>query len=100
MGVKVWLPLGHAPRRAPNTEREQLMQRLYEARYLVPGAEDLELNYLRDLVQACEEKKQKQDEVDKIKAVAAAKMLNEMSPEQRRGALREFLAWRKRRRGH
>ena len=78
MGIKarIWLPLGHAPKCAPKTEREQLMQRLYEARYLVPGAEDLELNYLRDLVQACEEKKRKQDEVDKIKAAAAAKMLD------------------------
>ena len=76
------------------------MQRLYDARYLVPGAEDLELPYLRDIVQAAEEKKRKQDEIDKIKAAAAEKILNEMSPEQRKGAISEFMRWRKRRRGH
>ena len=99
MGAKIWLPLGRAPTRTPKTEREQLMQRLYEVRYLVPGAEDLELSYLRDIVQACEEKKRKQDAEDKVKAAAAGKLLDDMDPAQRQGALKEFLKWRKRRRG-
>ena len=74
------------------------MQRLYEARYLVPGAEDLELPYLRDLVQSCEAKKRKQDAIDAAKAEAGKKILDAMDPAQRKGALKEFLTWRRQRR--
>jgi hypothetical protein len=54
--VKLWLPLGAAPRHAVRDEREELMQRLRDIGVAVPGAAELEVQQLRDLVQWQEER--------------------------------------------
>jgi len=90
---RIWLPFNAAPKTTPKTEREDLMQRIDNCNYLIPGAEDLELSQLRDLTQYVEYKTA-QEKMSRIAAGAA--IAAQMSPEQVKGALREYLAWRNR----
>ena len=50
MGARLWLPAGIPPRPFPRDERDVLLNRLWAARYLVPRAETLEIQHLRDIV--------------------------------------------------
>ena len=90
-----WLVTG-AINPFPRTERDHAINELHSLGYAVPGAEDLEIQHLRDILQACREKKAAQDEAD---ARAGEEIFTRMSPEQRKGAMKEFIAWRNRRRG-
>jgi len=54
--MELWLPI-RSQLRPVREERDLLLNRLVELRVLVPGAKDLELSELRDLVQWQEERK-------------------------------------------
>ena len=90
--MRIWLPLGK-PKPVPKTERDQLLNQIYEANYLIPGAEDLELAQLRDLV-AYIEHKVLEEKMARVQAGAA--LAAQMSPKQVALALKEYLKWRKR----
>ena len=98
MGSRLYLPTGPAnePYPFPQGEREELLNRLWRTRTLLPGARDMEIQQLRDYVQA-QEQKQSSGHYDRV---APAKKTEPLSPErlaQVRGALREYCAWRRRR---
>ena len=57
------------------------------------------MKYLRDLRDSCKEKKAKQDEVDKKAAEAGRKAVEAMDQKQVQGALKEYLDWRRKKRG-
>lgn len=80
----------------PKTERDYVMAELRELGYAVPGADDLELSYLRDILQACRAKKTAQDEAD---ARFGEEIFDKMDPEQRRQAMKNYLEWRRKRQG-
>ena len=80
----------------PKTDRDHMINELHELGYLVPGAEELALSQLRDILQACREKKAKQDEAD---AAVGEEIFDNMDPEARRQAMKDFVVWRNKRRG-
>ena len=93
---RLWLPTGSKPHPFPSGEREELMNRLWTARYLVPGAKTLELSELRDLVQFAEGRNQERLNVEEAKVRAGAEIVSRMPKEQVVGALREYARWRRR----
>jgi hypothetical protein len=94
MGKRIWLPIGAQPHPHPRTKKDHLINRLWELKYVVPGVEDLEEAYIRDLVQMAEENAKKQAEIDHAEAEAGRLILESMDPAQRMGAIREFVRWR------
>lgn len=92
--TRVWLPTNDAPVPFPRTEHDRLRNEIHELGYYLPGAEDMDIGHLRDLVQAYREKKKIQDEED-VKAGEAAVAL--MSPEQIKGAVAEYIKWKRKR---
>ena len=84
---------------APLDEKDHLLNEIKELGYFIPGARDLELPYLRDLRDSCKEKKANQDKVDRKAAEAGRKVVEAMDPKQVQGALKEYLAWRRKKRG-
>ena len=80
----------------PKTERDHIMVELRELGYAVPGSEDLELSYLKDILQACRAKKAAQDEAD---AKMGEEIFDRMDPEQRRQAMKDYIEWRRKRQG-
>ncbi|KKK46663.1 hypothetical protein LCGC14_3162990 [marine sediment metagenome] len=95
---RFWLPPGPI-NPAPKDEKDYLLNEIKELGYFIPGARDLELQYLRDLRDSCKEKKAKQDEVDKKAAEAGRKAVEAMDQKQVQGALKEYLDWRRKKRG-
>ncbi len=98
--TKLWLPTHQyaKPYMSPQNEREDLLNRLWETRTLMPGAEDMELGELRDRVQA-QEGKETQGHYDKR---FPSKRAAPMGSDERRhavGALKEYAAWRRKREG-
>ena len=96
---RLWLPTGSKPHPFPSGERDELENRLWEARYLVPYAKALELSELRDLVQFAEGRNQERLNVEEAKVRAGAEIVSRLPREQVIGALKEFAAWRRRRTG-
>ena len=90
--AKLFLPVGSKPSLYPDNERAELMNRLWDARYWVPGAKDMEIQQLRDYVDYAEYRVKEDEEKE---AKLAAEKINKMSPEQVRGALNEFFEWRR-----
>ena len=95
MPPRLWLPMGSKPCPFPNGERDELMNRLWDAKYLVPGAKMLELSQLRDLVQYAEERNQERLNAEEAKIRAGAEIVSRMPREQVVGALKEYAAWRR-----
>lgn len=98
MGQRLYLPMGarNGPYPFPQNEREELLQRLYKTNTLLPGSRTMEIQALRDYVQAQEAKVQ-QGHYDRV----APTNPNTVTPEQvkqARGALKEYLDWRRKRR--
>ncbi len=97
---RLWLPTHQyaRPHMAPQNEREDLLNRLWATRTLIPGAEQMELPELRDRVQA-QEAKQAGGHYEKRAPVRrkAPMTANEMA--NARGALKEYSAWRRKKRG-
>jgi len=95
VGARLWLPAGLPPRPFPRDERDILLNRLWTARYLVPRAETLELSHLRDIVNYAEERTRQ--ELERQRRIVTPPQ--KMSREQVKGALKEYLDWRKRKTG-
>ena len=93
-----WLPPGPL-NPAPKNEKDYLLNEIRELGYFIPGARDLEIPYLRDLRDSCKEKKRNQDETDEKAEEAGRKTVAAMDPKQVQGALKEYLAWRRKKRG-
>ena len=95
MGTRLWLPVGTPPHPFPNSERDELMNRLWNARYHVPGADRLEIQQLRDYVAYAEERTRQ----ELARRSRIAQPPNTMDRNQVREALKAYLAWRRKRRG-
>lgn len=99
MGERLWLPIGniYKPYLNPQTEREELLNRLWELRVLIPGSQDMPTGQLRDYVQWQERKANdlKAKEAKKL----AAQATSQIDPMQRRDALRDYINWRRRKQG-
>lgn len=91
-----WLPGGYGKRlkTRPRTEKDFLLLELEQLGYFMPGAEDEEASYLRDVVARCRSQKRRQDEADER---AGREITDRMPPAQIRGMVREFVEWRRRR---
>lgn len=98
---RVWLPIrdrmmpGQAkvPYPYPQNEREELLNRLYKTNTMIPGSRAMEIEELRDRVQA-QEDKIRQGHYDKV----APSNQSTVTPEQvrqARGALKEYADWRR-----
>lgn len=96
---RLYLPIGSKPHLVEDTERQRLKNRLWELRVLVPEADQLELSHLRDIVQSQEHKIAAQQARESALVNLGQQIVNAMSPEQVKGALKEFLDWRRKRQG-
>ena len=94
MGERVWIVGGDKPHPFPKTERDHLCNELWELKYIVPDAETIELEYLRDIVDMAREQAAKQAEIDRAEAEAGLAILMSMNREQQLEALRAFTKWR------
>ncbi len=90
----LYLPIGsqHKPYLNPQTERENLLNRLWEARTHIPGSSNMDLSQLRDYVQR-QEFKQKEEMI--VNAKKQHIMMSEYEHAQSVGAIKEYLAWRR-----
>ncbi len=95
---RFWLPPGKL-NPTPLDEKDHLLNEIKELGYFIPGARDLEIPYLRDLRDSCIEKKKDQDEADAKAEEAGRQTVASMDPKQIQGALREYLKWRRKKRG-
>lgn len=89
--VQLLLPRKSIPYPFPQDEREELMNKLYHLRVMVPGANDLEIEHLRDLVQY-QEKKANDKVAQELKSplVIPTKLTVDKKEE-----IKELLKWRK-----
>lgn len=92
MGRQLILPTQHRPYLFPQTERENLLNRLWDARTMIPGSRTMPLSQLRDYVQR-QEFKLKEEVAQKAKEVQRKVSIYEH--QQTVGALKEYLAWRR-----
>lgn len=97
--VKIYLPTHQysGPYPMPQNEREDLLQRMYNTRSLIVGAEDMEIEELRDLVQA-QEGKGKEGHYDKVMPMHKGAVKGSVDYIQAQGALREYATWRRKKR--
>jgi hypothetical protein len=80
----------------PQNEREDLLNRLWDTRTLIPGAEQMELSELRDRVQA-QEGKMSEGYYDKKAPAKRKAPMTAKEMADARGALKEYSDWRRRR---
>lgn len=99
MGKRLWLPVGSRPHVAPQDERAELENRLWELRRYVPGSRQLELQQLRDLVQWVEHTHAEDEAREAAQVALGRQLVDGMTPMQRRDALKDFLNHRARMRG-
>ena len=90
--VQLLLPRKSIPYPFPQTEREELMNKLYHLRVMVPGANDLEIEHLKDLVQYQEKKAA--DKAAQSPLVIPTKLTADKKEE-----IKELLKWRKKKFG-
>lgn len=93
MAAQLILPTGIKRYPLPRNEREELLNRLYELRVLLPDAENMEVQQLRDYVQwqeyrAAERARQAAQEIARTPRYSREEIV---------GALKEYFAWRRRR---
>ena len=98
---QVWLPTGqvHRPHLNPQSEREVLMNKLWDMRYLVPHADKLEVQQLRDIVEACERKNKDRNAQVVRDQAAALERLSKVNYAEVAEGLKEFFAWKRRKLG-
>jgi len=96
--AKIYLPIGHKPT-PPKTKREEYMHRIWDARYILPGAEKMELSLVKDFADFAEERYAEDLAIEELKVAKGKDIVDNMSREQTKGALREFLNWRARKKG-
>ncbi len=96
---KLWLPTHQyaRPHPSPSSEREDLLNRLWETRTLIVGVEDMPTEELRDRVQA-QEGKMAEGHYDKRFPSKRTAPMTGKERRQASGALGEYAKWRKRRR--
>ncbi len=75
------------------------MNRIFDARYVLPGAEDMELTELKDFVQFAEERYAEDLRTEMMSILHGKEIVDKMEQEEAKGALREFLNWRAKKRG-
>ena len=94
--VKLYLPTHKyaGPYPMPQNEREDLLQRMYNTRSLIVGAEQMEIEELRDHVQA-QEGKMKSGHYEKVMPMHKGAVEGTVDYIQAQGALREYAAWRR-----
>lgn len=94
--VKFYLPRHQyaGPYPFPQNEREDLLQRMYNTRSLIVGARDMEIEELRDLVEA-QEGKTKEGYYEKKLPSHRGAIKGTIEYKQAQGALREYAAWRR-----
>jgi hypothetical protein len=92
---RIYLPIGARSKPYPNpqTERENLLNRLWEARTVIPGAREMSVSQLKDYVQR-QEFKLKEEMI--VNAKKQQRIISAYEQEQARGALKEYLAWKRR----
>ena len=97
---RLYLPTGSKPFPfATDDERELLINRLWELRYAVPTARQMDISQLRDYVAYAEERVIEDAEADKKEEAAARKKMKGMSQKQVVGAMKEFLNWKYKKEG-
>lgn len=98
MSKRLFLPVGanKEPYPFPQDEREELLNRLWKTRTLMPEARTMELSTLRDYVVAQEEKT-RQGHYDKIAPAKRTKPNEGKEYENAVGALNEYIRWRNKR---
>lgn len=96
--ARLYLPIGPntEPYPNPQTRKQELLNRLWRTRTLIPGARSMPEIELRDYVQR-QEFKLKEETVKKVKEVQKQVSLYEY--QQTIGALKEYITWRKRKKG-
>ena len=94
MSPKLYLPIGTKPFIQPRTEREELVNRLWNARYAVPGAKQMEIEQLRDFVDYAEGRAAE----DNAK-IALEKTRTKQDIDNAVAFLKEYQAWRNKKRG-
>lgn len=95
MCARLFLPLGK-PYPYPTSNREELLNRLYQTHTLMPEARTMPLEQLRDYV-VMQEEKQRQGHYEKIAPAKRTEPMSDKQYEQTVGALREYLDWKNRR---
>lgn len=93
--VRLYLPIGarNEPYSYAKNEREELLNRLWHARTMIPGSGTMPISQLRDYVHR-QEFKLKEELIQKTKKIQ--KQVSVQEHEQTIGALKEYLAWRRR----
>lgn len=87
--ARLYLPIGRRPFSNPQNEREELLNELWDLRVSLPGAGQMETEFIRDVVQRARTKHK--EEVARELAAAPVKRL---SDEQVAIGLREYIAQR------
>ena len=98
--ARLWLPTGSKPFPfAKDDEKELLINRLWELRYGVPGARQMEVQQLRDYVAFAEKRVTEDEDADKKEEAKAKNKMKDMSTKQVVGAMKEFLNWKYKKQG-
>ena len=95
---KIYLPIGYKPT-LPEDRRGEYMNRIYDSNYILPGAEKMELAELADFADFAEERAAEDEAKEELKVAKGSDIVDNMSKEQTKGALREFLNWRAQKKG-
>ncbi len=92
--TRIYLPIGaqREPYPRPKDERENLLNRLWHARTMIPGSRTMPISQLRDYVQR-QEFKLKEEMLQK--ATQIQKQISVQEHNHIVGALKEYLAWRR-----
>lgn len=94
---KIYLPIGYKPAE-PKTKREEYMHRIWDSRYILPGAEKMELTELKDFVDFAEKRCREDLLKETMEILKGKDIVDNMEKKQVKGALNEFLSWRRKRR--
>ena len=74
------------------------MFRIWDARYILPDAERMDLSELKDFVDFAEERYREDVLKETMEILKGKEIVDKMEKEQVKGALKEFLAWKHKRR--
>ena len=87
---KIYLPIGYKPT-LPDDKRGEYMNRIYDSNYLLPGAENMSLAELKDFVEFAEGRASEEAYKEELKVAKGSDIVDNMSKEQTKGDLREFI---------
>ena len=75
------------------------MHRIWDAKYVLPGAEKMDLAELKDFAEFAEQRYAEDLYKEELEVAKGSDIVDNMSKEQTKGALREFLNWRAKKKG-